>query len=101
MYIFTFGDQEYKVMELKKGFGRGGDVHPNKQHTMVLVGKVEYRIKYHDGENKGVLQSGEKITIPENHPHIFISLIDSILFEWREGTYEFEYYGPYRKLCGI
>lgn len=88
-------------MELKKGFGRCGDVHPNKQYNIVLVGNVEYRIKYNEEEEKRVFFSGEKITIPENCSHIFIALIDSILFEWREGSYEAEYYELYRKLCGI
>ena len=60
MYIFSFGDQEYKVMELKKGFGRGGDIHPNKQYTMVLVGKVEYRVNIGIEKKKEFFILGKK-----------------------------------------
>ena len=41
--FFSFGNKFLNVIEIKKGFARGGHYHKYQQDQIILFGKVEYR----------------------------------------------------------
>ena len=39
----------------------------------------------------------EMINIPGSVPHLYRSVTDTVMFEWRDGEYKADYYAPFRE----
>ena len=79
-------EKEFTFLELKKGSARGGCLHSNNEHFVVIKGKI---IFIH-GEKEEILTAGDSRIIEALKPHAFISLEDSIVSEWGITTTEKE-----------
>lgn len=74
--------ENYEIVLLitKKGYARGGCVHPNSdEYCTVLEGSVKYWL---GNELPEWLHKGMSIMIPKSTPHFFRSQRDSIIAEW-------------------
>jgi len=70
---------EIVLLFTKKGFARGGCIHPkNDEHIVIVEGSVEYHI----GNDIIPMKNGNIEVIPENIRHYMISKTDSIVIEW-------------------
>lgn len=87
----------------RKGFGRGGDIHDCRQHNYVMEGGFLVKMKFPTEEVERVVLKGHSIIIPENIPHVFIALEDSVMLEWHSEKLppykQKRFYKPYRRLC--
>jgi len=82
---FYLNKTEYTLLITKKGFARGGCIHNVMEYGVVLEGAVEYHIKpLEKGMRMGtwILEKGDRIRVPVEHPHYFIALEDAIFLEW-------------------
>jgi len=95
---YSMHGAKFNVLFTRKEGLRGGDYHPITQYDLILKGEFELTLRQ-DGKD-GVLKKGanELIVIPPNVPHLFRSLTDTVMIEWWDGTFEVQYYEPYRKL---
>lgn len=85
IWAFYIGGVEYTLLITSEGYARGGCIHNIVEHGVVLEGKVEYFIKpLEKGMRRGhwILNKGDRITVPPEHPHYFIALKPSIFLEW-------------------
>lgn len=95
-------DKEYKLIKTVKGEIRGGDFHQSAQHNLVLKGRIMWIEKVclecpdGRGEEITILQEGEEYVSKPNVPHMLVSLDESVVIEWLEGSPETQYYKPYR-----
>ena len=70
---------EVTIFKTFSGFARGGCIHAlHDKYSCVIEGCVEYCI----GDKKIRLETGESVVIPQNTPHYYISITDSIVLEW-------------------
>jgi len=96
-------DRVYWVSFTNNGFARGGDIHNGRQFNSILKGKFLVKMKFPTEEVEQVVFEGQSIIVPENIPHVFIALEDSIMIEWHDHKLpsykEKRFYPPYRKLC--
>lgn len=79
----TDGDTEIHVIEIKKGFARGGHFHKFDSTHIVISGKVEYRetnLK-DDKESIRVIDSISFIFTPANTAHLITAFEDSTFIE--------------------
>jgi perosamine synthetase len=70
--------KEFTFLETKKGFARGGCLHPKDEYLVVVKGRIKLIL----GEDEIEMKTGESIKIPANKSHAWIALEDSILSEW-------------------
>lgn len=83
IFCFYEGGREYTLLTTRKGFARGGCVHPRHcEYFVVLKGMVRY-VVVHDGIPYGeVFIEGSNGVIDMNEPHYLLALEDSITLEW-------------------
>jgi dTDP-4-dehydrorhamnose 3,5-epimerase-like enzyme len=102
--IFWFSDnngREIHLVEVKKGFARGGHYHPFDSMHIVISGKVLYREFDIRTSAETVRQVGPATTI--NTPAFVAHMIiaeeeDSLFVEIFEKEYEATDYAPYRSI---
>jgi len=75
-----------------KGTMRGGDVHPNTQHGVVLSGKVCVRTPY----CLRFYGPGDHFTVEAGVPHLYSYHEPTIQLEWWSGPFSAVYHKPYR-----
>lgn len=99
IYRIMVHNKEYVIIETKKGFTRGGDFHKSTQHDIVLKGEILWQETF-DGvaEAQATLKEGESTSVAAGIPHMYTSITDTIVLEWLEGSFEKQYYEPYRKI---
>ncbi|MBT7567514.1 aminotransferase class V-fold PLP-dependent enzyme [archaeon] len=71
-------DKEFTFLEINKGYARGGCLHSNDEHLVVVKGKIRFIC----GEEETIVGMGESARIPANRAHAFIALEDSVVSEW-------------------
>ncbi len=71
-------NKEFTFLETKKGFARGGCLHPKDEYVVVLKGKIKLIL----GNEEKELVTGQSMKIPANKTHAWVALEDSILSEW-------------------
>ena len=98
--MYSYGKNNLNLIEIKKGFARGGHYHPYSQNHIVISGTIEYR-------EENILTNEEKIMIidepkilfvPANTAHLFIALEDSIFAETYDKKYDATNYPKYRSI---
>ncbi len=77
--IYTFGDgiELCNMLFTNAGKARGGCMHIEDEHLIVLKGEIELFLF----DNSRFMGAGDCITIPNTTPHYFVSKTDSIVSE--------------------
>jgi len=83
MLFFSYGSKKINLMEIKKGFARGGHYYANEQLRIIVSGKIEYREEnaLTGNEKIRIVSSPDSILIPPNGAHLFVALEDTIFVE--------------------
>jgi len=100
MFFLKYGKFKINIIEIKKGFARGGHYHKYEQDHVVLCGKIKYKIEdiSTKQEQTKTISKNEIIHIKSNMAHVLIALEDSIIVEsFKEGYKVFNYL-KYRKI---
>ena len=94
------GDEKINLVEIKKGFARGGHYHSIAQDHIVISGKLEYR-----EENVKTGQERIKIMdvpiiihVPAETAHLLIAIEDTLFLEIFDSTLETTNYPKYRNI---
>ena len=87
---------KFNVIYTRAGYARSGDVHPTPQHDMIISGKWEITYRENGKDLKMITGAGEHVVIPPQVAHIFLCLEDSVMIEWWEGEFTYEYDKEYR-----
>lgn len=101
--FLSFEGKQINVLELKKGFSRGGHYHKSSTKHFIISGKIEYRGKnvITGKERKQVFSSNDIIETPENEAHLLTALDNSIFLETFENDYEATLFPEYRKIVDL
>lgn len=94
------GSKNINIVEIKKGFARGGHYHKAEQVHLIMTGKIEYReeILVTGKELIRIISAPAVLKIPANTAHLFIAIEDTIFAEIFDNKYEATDYTKYRKL---
>jgi len=86
----------------KKGYCRGGDIHPINQYNTVLNGRIMFKLNLISGEVVHHIKVNQTLEVPKDTAHLMVALEDSIVIEWHDGELppfkEKIIYEPYRQL---
>jgi len=98
--ICSYGKKQVNIVEIKKGFARGGHFHKKSTDHIVISGKLEFREKDLESgqETKKIIVAQETTHIAANVAHLLIALEDTIFFESFDKPYEATYFPEYRKI---
>ena len=96
--INIIGGMEIAIIHTKAGFYRAGDYHSVVQYSLVLKGEIEITLRQNHQDIIKKYRANEFIIIPANIPHLYKSIVDSIMVEWLAGPFKPMYYEPYRKI---
>ena len=97
-----FLKQDHKninLIEIKKGFARGGHFHQTDTSHFLISGKIEYHEEniQTKQEKISIISSPQIIFVSAKTAHLLIALEDSLFFEVFE-NYEDTVYPKYRKI---
>ena len=98
--FLSHNGKQVNLLEIRKGFSRGGHYHKFPTTHIVVLGKVEYRGKdiVIGHERIQVYSLNEIINVPANEAHILTAVEDSLLFEIFEKDYEATNFPEYRNV---
>lgn len=98
--IYTYGKNHVNLVEIKKGFARGGHYHSYSQNHILISGKIEYREEdiVTNVEQIKIINKPEVLFVPANNAHLFIALEDTIFVETYGEEYNAINYPKYRKI---
>ena len=75
--------REYTLLTTRKGFARGGCVHPrHREYFVVLKGSVRYVMDFPSEPYIKNFIEGMSGEVPNNIPHYLVALEDAITIEW-------------------
>lgn len=88
------------LVEIKKGYVRGGHFHKYDQMHFIISGKIEYVEENIETkkETKRIIDKPIVIQIPANTAHMFIALEDTLFLESFSKEYQAINYPKYRKI---
>jgi dTDP-4-dehydrorhamnose 3,5-epimerase-like enzyme len=98
--FLSYGDKKLNIVEIKKGFSRGGHYHTFQTRHFLLSGTIEYRetdLKTGQ-EKKEVLSAPHVITVPPMTAHLLTAQEDTIFAEEFAHDYSATEYPQYRKI---
>ena len=98
--FLSLGTKKINIVEMKKGFARGGHFHNFPSTDIIVYGKIEL---IEENLNNSVEQikkisAPSIINIQQNTAHLFIALEDSMFVETFDGEYQASDYPKYRKI---
>jgi len=77
---FYIDGVEYTILTTKKGFARGGCIHPeHDEYAVILEGIVFYYVM---GQPVKQYIKGENLLIKKNTPHYLLATTDAVTLEW-------------------
>ncbi|HIC42020.1 MAG TPA: hypothetical protein EYO86_02920 [Pelagibacterales bacterium] len=98
--FLSLGTKKINIVEIKKGFARGGHFHNFLSTHIIVYGKIELR----EENLKSNVEQIKKISAPsiinvqQNTAHLFIALEDSMFIEIFDGEYQAADHPKYRKI---
>jgi hypothetical protein len=97
--FLKYNDKNINLIEIKKGFARGGHFHQTITNHFLISGKIEYHEEnIITGEEKiSIILSPRIIHTSSNLAHLVIAKEDSLFFEVFK-NYEDTVYPKYRKI---
>lgn len=98
--FLSFKGKKINILELKKGFSRGGHYHKFPTRHLIISGKIEYRGKdVNTGkEKKQLFASNDMIETPANEAHMLTAMDDSMFLEVFENEYDATVFPEYRSI---
>tara|TARA_B110000495_G_C22838186_1_gene488865 strand:- start:475 stop:849 length:375 start_codon:yes stop_codon:yes gene_type:complete len=89
-----------RLVEIKKGYSRGGHYHKVNQLHIVISGSLEVKEINIKTKNETTRKIVEPTTmdIPKYHAHLFTALEDSLILEYSKEEIESFEYEEYRKI---
>jgi hypothetical protein len=98
--FLTYGDKKINLLELRKGYSRGGHYHKFPTKHLIIFGKIEYRGKnVNTGhERMQILLDNEIIDTPANEAHLLTALENSVFLEVFDKDYEATNFPEYRNI---
>ena len=97
--FLKYGNKSVNLIEIKKGFARGGHFHQTNTSHFLISGKIEYHEEnIKTGiETISIIPSPNTINVQSNMAHLLIAKEDSLFFEVFK-NYEDTVYPKYRKI---
>lgn len=93
------GKSDIHVVEIKKGYARGGHSHPYGVTLFIIIGKIQYKEQNSSGlEFVEEVESPKFKTIPAHHPHLLIALENAIIAEIFSEPYAATEFPLYRSI---
>lgn len=98
--FLKYGDKSLNLVQIKKGFARGGHYHTFETKHHLIAGVIEYREKdINTGQEKIQIITGPAVIIvPSMTAHLLIAQEDTIFAEEFEKNYSATEYAPYRSI---
>lgn len=98
--FLTYGDKRLNIVEIKKGFSRGGHYHPFDSKHVLISGKIKYREKNlkTDKEMIQEIVAPATISVPSDTAHILTAIEDVIFIEEFLSSYTATDYPEYRNI---
>jgi len=98
--FLKYGDKNINLVQIKKGFARGGHYHTFQTRHHLIAGVIEYREKnIESGQEKIQTIAGPAvITVPPMAAHLLIAREDTVFAEEFEKDYSATEYAPYRDI---
>jgi len=98
VHNLKFGSFRVNILVSRAGTLRSGDVHRARQLDMIFSGRVVITTREHGRDVEREYVGGQLCVIPENVPHIFRFVNDTVMAEWWQPQgFEARYYAPYRR----
>ena len=100
IFFFSHKDKQVNLLEMKKGFSRGGHYHEFDSIHIMIAGKVEYCEENLDTKKEKieVIVPPKIIFTPSRNAHILTALEDTIFLEVFEQKYHAIEYPKYRTI---
>ncbi len=98
--FLSYGSKKINIIEIKKGFSRGGHYHTFETRHFLLSGIIEYREK-NIGTGKEKVQtitSPATISVPSMVAHLLTAVDDTLFAEEFPQDYSATEYPEYRKI---
>jgi dTDP-4-dehydrorhamnose 3,5-epimerase-like enzyme len=98
--FFSYNNVQFNMVEIKKGYARGGHYHDFESRHIMIMGKIEYReenIKT-GVENIRIISSPATIDVAPHMAHLLIALEDTIFTEIFESQYQAVNFPKYRNI---
>ena len=98
--FLSLGTKKINIVEMKKGFARGGHFHNFPSTHIVVYGKIELREENLKNNVEQIKKNSAPsiINVQQNTAHLFIALEDSMFVETFDGEYQASDYPKYRKI---
>jgi dTDP-4-dehydrorhamnose 3,5-epimerase-like enzyme len=98
--FLSLGTKKINIVEMKKGFARGGHFHNFPSTHIIVHGKIELREENlrNNIEHVKIISAPSIINVQQNIAHLFIALEDSMFIETFDGEYQAVDHPKYRKI---
>lgn len=100
IFFLSHGDEKVNLVEIKKGFARGGHYHTIAQDHIIISGKLEYREEnVKTGQEKiKIVDVPTIIHVPAHTAHLLMAIEDTLFLETFNKTIESINYPKYRNI---
>lgn len=98
--FLAYGEKKVNIVEIKKGFSRGGHYHEFETTHHILGGKIQYKEKdlNSNKENTQVITAPATITVPAMTAHLLTAIEDTLFVEVFGNDYNATDYPEYRRV---
>lgn len=98
--FLSYGDKKLNIVEIKKGFSRGGHYHAFETKHFLILGTIEYREKnlQTNMETRQTISAPTTISVPPMAAHVLTAIEDTIFVEEFGKDYSATEYPEYRKI---
>jgi quercetin dioxygenase-like cupin family protein len=98
--FLSYGGKKLNIVEIKKGFSRGGHYHPFESKHFMMSGTIEYREKnlQTNKETVQIISAPEVIYVPPMTAHLLTAIEDTVFVEEFAEDYSAIEYQEYRKI---
>ena len=98
--IFSHNHKNINIVEIRKGFARGGHYHDFPSEHILILGNLEYREEdiVTKKEEIRIISAPSTIKAPSNKAHLLIALEDVIFAEVFSDDYNAINYPKYRQI---
>lgn len=95
----SYKGRQINIVEIKKGYARGGHYHEYDSENTIILGRVEYREEdiVSGKERTKIISAPTTVLIPKNTAHILTAVEDTIFIEFQD-SYSDVVFPKYRKI---
>lgn len=100
IFFMSRGREKINLVEIRRGFARGGHYHKVSQDHIVISGKLEYREEnVKTGTERVMVVDGPSIIpVPAETAHLLIAIEDTMFLETFDESMESTNYPKYRNI---